>query len=168
MTLNHSVSLDSPLGRLRLHATATHLTRLDLPGTRPAPTAGGAAEAGPAGVLLRRAAVELGEYFAGRRTVFDLPLSPAGTAFQRRVWDLLRRIPHGQTRTYGQLASQLNQPGASRAVGLANAKNPLPIVLPCHRVIGADGRLTGFAGGLPAKAWLLKLEAPPTPLFAHL
>lgn len=101
---------------------------------------------------------QLDEYFAGRRDVFDLPLEPDGSAFQRRVWRLLAAIPHGETRTYGELAQQLGRPGAARAVGRANATNPLPIVVPCHRVVGADGTLTGFAGGVEFKRRLLRLE----------
>lgn len=106
------------------------------------------------------AAAQLARYFAGELTSFDLPLRPAGTDFQQRVWMQLRAIPFGQTRTYGQLAAGLGQPTASRAVGLANGQNPLSIVVPCHRVIGANGQLTGFGGGLTIKQALLDLEAP--------
>ena len=105
------------------------------------------------------AAVEqLSEYFAGSRTGFDLELAPGGTPFQQRVWALLREIPYGETRSYGQLAAALGSAGASRAVGLANARNPIGIVVPCHRVIGSGGTLTGYAGGLPRKRWLLDHE----------
>ena len=102
---------------------------------------------------------QLSEYFAGQRTQFDLPLEPRGTKFQIKVWQALREIPFGQTRSYLDLAKAIGSPGASRAVGAANGKNPLSIVVPCHRVIGADRSLTGFAGGLQAKAALLALEA---------
>jgi len=101
---------------------------------------------------------QLEEYFAGERTVFDLVLRPTGTAFQRRVWDALSRIPYGETRTYGEIAEAIGQPGAARAVGLANGRNPIAIVVPCHRVIGADGSLTGYGGGLDVKRALLDLE----------
>ena len=105
------------------------------------------------------AAVEqLAAYFAGNRESFDLDLAPIGTAFQLAVWEALRTIPYGETRSYGELAAQIGRPGASRAVGAANGNNPLSIVVPCHRVIGADGSLTGFGGGLPRKQWLLSME----------
>ena len=99
------------------------------------------------------------EYFSGRRTEFDLPLAPEGTEFQRTVWRHLQDIPYGQTISYGELAKRVGNPKASRAVGAANGCNPLPIVIPCHRVIGANGKLTGFGGGLPTKEMLLSLEA---------
>lgn len=98
------------------------------------------------------------EYFDGRRRAFDLPLAPAGTPFQLRVWSELGRIPYGTTVSYGELARRLGTPNGSRAVGLANGANPLPIVIPCHRVIGSDGSLTGFGGGLDTKRRLLELE----------
>jgi methylated-DNA-[protein]-cysteine S-methyltransferase len=108
--------------------------------------------------LLARTRAQLGEYFAGRRTTFDLPLGPRGTEFQRHVWTTLAGIPYGETISYAQLAARVGKPTAMRAVGAANGRNPLPIVLPCHRVIGADGSLTGFGGGLPTKQFLLQLE----------
>jgi len=101
---------------------------------------------------------QLAEYFAGRRRTFELPLAPRGTPFQLRVWEELRRIPFGATRSYGEIAQAIGRPSASRAVGAANGANPLPIVVPCHRVIGADGSLTGFGGGLPTKRHLLAHE----------
>jgi methylated-DNA-[protein]-cysteine S-methyltransferase len=101
---------------------------------------------------------QLREYFAGRRRQFDLPLAPEGTPFQQRVWRALLDIPYGETISYGELASRIGQRSASRAVGLANGSNPLPIVIPCHRVIGASGKLTGYGGGLPIKQQLLTLE----------
>lgn len=103
---------------------------------------------------------QLRAYFAGQRRDFDLPLRPEGTDFQQRVWNELRCIPYGETRSYGQIARQLGQPGAARAVGMANHRNPLPIVVPCHRVIGHDGDLTGFGGGMARKRFLLDLESP--------
>ena len=108
--------------------------------------------------LLVEAAHQLRSYFALRLREFDLPLEIAGTAFQLRVWNLLRQIPYGETRSYGDLARSLGTPKAVRAVGAANGANPLPIVVPCHRVIGADGSLTGYGGGLPLKKRLLELE----------
>ena len=108
--------------------------------------------------LLRQARQQLAEYFAGDRLTFDLPLAPRGTAFQRDVWQMLASITYGDTISYAQLASRIGKPSATRAVGAANGRNPLPIVLPCHRVIGADGSLTGFGGGLPTKRFLLELE----------
>jgi methylated-DNA-[protein]-cysteine S-methyltransferase len=102
---------------------------------------------------------QLESYFCGNRLSFDLPLDPVGSEFQIKVWRALCRIPYGETRSYGQIARAIGQPGAARAVGLANNHNPLPIVVPCHRVIGADGSLTGYGGGLPRKRKLLDLEA---------
>ncbi len=108
--------------------------------------------------ILRRARRQLDEYFAGERTAFDLPLHPAGTPFQRRVWDGLRRIPHGETTSYADLARRVGNERAVRAVGAANGRNPIVIVVPCHRVIGSDGSLTGFGGGIERKRWLLDHE----------
>lgn len=108
--------------------------------------------------VLGMARMQLDEYFAGTRRGFDLPLAPRGTQFQRAVWWLLAKIPYGETISYAQLATRAGKPTATRAVGAANGRNPLPIVLPCHRVIGADGSLTGFGGGLSTKQYLLTLE----------
>ena len=108
--------------------------------------------------LLDLAARQLDDYFAAKRCVFDLPLAPCGTEFQRAVWMALAGIGYGETISYAQLAQRVGKPTAMRAVGAANGRNPLPIVLPCHRVIGADGALTGFGGGLPTKQFLLELE----------
>lgn len=108
--------------------------------------------------LIKRAHAQLAEYLEGKRRRFDVPLEPAGTEFQRSVWDALRGIPYGRTRSYKQIAQAVGNDNACRAVGLANNKNPIPIFIPCHRVIGADGSLTGFAGGLDVKEKLLKLE----------
>ncbi|MDQ2751049.1 MAG: methylated-DNA--[protein]-cysteine S-methyltransferase [Actinomycetota bacterium] len=109
---------------------------------------------------------QLEEYFAGRRREFDLPLRPIGTAFQLRVWNALLDIPYGQTTSYGKTAAEIGAPTASRAVGLANGQNPIPIIIPCHRVVGANGSLTGYGGGLDAKRWLLAHEASHSGLFA--
>src|SRR5882672_8280714 len=107
---------------------------------------------------LAAARAQLTEYFAGERTDFDFPLAPEGTGFQRKVWNALCHIPYGETISYGELARRIGQPTAARAVGLANGSNPLPIVVPCHRVIGADGSMTGFGGGIERKRWLLAHE----------
>jgi methylated-DNA-[protein]-cysteine S-methyltransferase len=108
--------------------------------------------------VLMEAERQLAEYFAGRRMVFDLPLAASGTPFQLQVWQALLRIPYGETRTYGAIAREIGHPAAARAVGAANGRNPLSIIAPCHRVIGASGALTGFAGGLAVKRYLLDLE----------
>ena len=104
-------------------------------------------------------AVQLSEYFAGRRTTFEVELAMAGTPFQHRVWNALREIGYGETRTYGELARRIDRPGAGRAVGAANGRNPIAVIVPCHRVIGAGGALTGFGGGIERKRLLLELEA---------
>ena len=108
--------------------------------------------------LIKKAAAQLEEYFEGKRKNFDLPLVLNGTDFQNRVWEALRKIPYGKTRSYGELAAMTGNPKASRAVGMANNRNPIVIVIPCHRVIGSDGSLTGFGGGLELKKRLLELE----------
>ena len=110
--------------------------------------------------LLAQARRQLDEYFAARRRRFDLPVAPEGTAFQVRVWRQLERIPYGETISYAELARRIGQPTAARAVGAANGANPIPIVIPCHRVIGANGTLVGFGGGLDVKERLLELESP--------
>jgi methylated-DNA-[protein]-cysteine S-methyltransferase len=108
---------------------------------------------------LRVAVDQLDEYFNGMRYAFDLPLDQQGSEFQMQVWPALQRIPFGETRTYGQIAKEIGQPKSARAVGLANNQNPLPIIVPCHRVIGANGKLTGYGGGVQRKKWLLTNEA---------
>ncbi|WP_086476478.1 methylated-DNA--[protein]-cysteine S-methyltransferase [Arenibacter amylolyticus] len=110
--------------------------------------------------VLEDAVYQLNEYFAGKRTEFSLQLNPEGTPFQQKVWQALQEIPYGQTVTYGELSKSLGDPKAIRAVASANGKNPLWIVIPCHRVIGSDGSLTGYAGGLERKKWLLEHESP--------
>lgn len=107
------------------------------------------------------AKAQLGEYFAGTRREFDLELAPRGSAFEKQVWALLTKIPYGETRTYGQLAAELGDPGAAQAVGNANGWNPISVIVPCHRVVGTSGGLTGYAGGLARKRFLLSLEEPP-------
>jgi methylated-DNA-[protein]-cysteine S-methyltransferase len=150
--------IDSPVGKLTLVATddgvAAVLWENDRAGRVPLRLD---AEAGAHPVLVE-AARQLEEYFAGRRRAFSLRLDAGGTPFQRKVWNALLTIPFGETRTYGEIARQIGHPRAVRAVGAANSRNPLSIVAPCHRVVGATGRLTGFAGGLENKARLLALE----------
>lgn len=152
--------IDSPVGPLTAVAEDDALIALyfERHGRAPAVTEhGGRADEDP---LLIRARTQLGEYFGGERRSFDLPTDPPGDGFQQRVWAQLREIPYGETRSYGQLARALGQPGAAQAVGNANGANPISIVVPCHRVIGSDGSLTGYAGGLERKRWLLAHEEP--------
>jgi methylated-DNA-[protein]-cysteine S-methyltransferase len=146
--------LESPLGTLRLVASEAGLTHLLL--AREVRRLGRARAA--RSLLLGRAAAQLEEYFAGERRAFDLPLAPEGTPFQLETWQALRAIPHGTTISYGELARRLGKPRAVRAVGAANGRNPISIIIPCHRVIGSDGSLTGYGGGLEVKRRLLELE----------
>jgi methylated-DNA-[protein]-cysteine S-methyltransferase len=156
MTTTHTLA-DSPLGPLTLRAEDGVLTGLYLPEHRrgPSPETLGARD----DAALPAVREQLAAYFAGERTAFDVPLELAGTAFQQRVWAALREIPYGETRTYGELAAWIGVPSASRAVGLANGRNPISIVVPCHRVVGASGSLTGYAGGVERKRALLDLES---------
>jgi methylated-DNA-[protein]-cysteine S-methyltransferase len=149
--------LSSPVGMLRLVADDQGLREIWFERGRhqKSPQPGWRHAAEP----LAEARQQLEEYFAGTRQQFDLPLHPHGTPFQQEVWWELARIPYGTTISYGELARRIDQPLAMRAVGAANGRNPLPIVLPCHRVIGSDGSLTGFGGGLPTKRYLLSLES---------
>lgn len=161
--IRHTV-IDSPVGPLLLAADDTHLQVLEFE-TPAHPVKRGDGWQEGRNAVLDEAHAQLDEYFAGKRQHFDLPLSPQGTEFQREVWWKLADIPYGETISYAQLASRIGNPKAMRAVGSANGRNPLSIVLPCHRVIGADGSLTGYGGGLPIKTFLLKLEgALPEPL----
>jgi len=152
-SLFHTV-VPSPLGFLTLVASDRGLRELRFPLTAAEPTG----TAHPDHPVLVMATQELAEYFSGTRTVFTTPLDLQGTPFQRQVWALLRTLPYGTTTTYGALANRLGDGAKTRAVGLANGRNPVGIIVPCHRVIGADGSLTGFAGGLDAKSFLLQLE----------
>ena len=159
-------TIDSPVGPLLLAASDDGLHAIEFHQSRhPVRRDGWQPGDHP---LLHETARQLGEYFAGQRQAFALPLAPRGTAFQCTVWHTLATIPFGDTISYAQLASRVGKPTAMRAVGAANGRNPLPIVLPCHRVIGADGSLTGFGGGLPTKRFLLQLEGalPRDDLFA--
>ena len=149
--------ITSPIGRLRLLASGDELVGIWFENGREAGKQASDLVKGPSPVLAS-AQRQLEEYFRGERREFDLPLAPRGTEFQQRVWRRLREIEYGTTTTYGALAQELGNPNASRAVGLANGSNPIPIVIPCHRVIGANGALTGFGGGLPIKSALLALE----------
>lgn len=154
--------MDSPIGRLRLIAAGEELVGIwfehGRDAQRHADSANAEALLPGTSPVLERTRQQLEEYFRGERREFDLPLAPEGTEFQRRVWQRLLKIEYGATTTYGALAKSLGNPNASRAVGLANGSNPIPIVIPCHRVIGANGALTGFGGGLPIKSALLELE----------
>jgi methylated-DNA-[protein]-cysteine S-methyltransferase len=151
--------MKSPVGTLRLVASDKGLAGVWFERTRPGRTQPrGDVESSRHPVLLE-AERQLGEYFAGRRQAFDLKLDFVGTEFQKSVWKALLTIPFGQTRSYGEIARQVGRPSASRAVGAANGRNPVAIVAPCHRVIGATGALTGFGGGLDVKELLLRLEA---------
>jgi methylated-DNA-[protein]-cysteine S-methyltransferase len=150
--------MDSPVGKLKLVASAEALVAVLWEREPPKRVPLESMRFDPHQPVLNEAERQLGEYFSGTRTEFDLPLAPRGSEFQKKVWQALRKIPFGETRSYVVLAKTLGSAKAVRAVGAANGKNPLSIVVPCHRVIGADGSLTGFAGGLEAKAKLLALE----------
>lgn len=143
---------ESPIGRLLIAGDGSRIKKIDLrPKDAPGDWIAGDAS-------LSDALDQLREYFAGERYGFDLPLAPEGTAFQQEVWRAVRQIPYGETTTYGAIAARIGHPTASRAVGAANGANPIPIIIPCHRVIGSSGKLTGFGGGLEMKARLLSLE----------
>jgi methylated-DNA-[protein]-cysteine S-methyltransferase len=150
------VTMDSPIGRLLLRGTRTSLTAIEFApkGARRAEHPAGIASKPP----FRQAIRQLEAYFRGELRDFDLPLEPRGTEFQRRTWEALRSIPYGETISYAELARRVGNPRAARAVGTANGANPLPIVIPCHRVIGSNGKLAGYGGGLGIKEKLLVLE----------
>ena len=154
----YSTTMNSPVGQLTLIAHDEALVAIlwenDRPERVPLPEATEASRH----PILAETKTQLKEYFKGQRETFDLPLDPLGTGFQKKVWKALSRIPFGVTKSYGQLAKSIQNPNASRAVGAANGKNPLSIVVPCHRVIASSGKLTGFAGGLEVKKYLLDLE----------
>ena len=147
--------IESPWGPLGVSTDGEALTALNLRSGEDCPP--------PEAPILREAAAQLAAYFDGKLRDFDLPLAPAGTEFQQRVWQGLCEIPYGTTLSYGELAERLGSPGGMRAVGQANNKNPIAIVIPCHRVIGADGSLTGFGGGMDLKVELLRLEGAIAP-----
>ena len=154
---NYFTEFSSPIGPLELRGTGAALTAMFMENHRhePAPTPDAVRDAAP----FRAARGQLEEFFAGERREFSLALAPAGTPFQLAVWQALRAIPYGTTITYGELARRIGNPRAVRAVGLANGRNPLSIIVPCHRVIGANGTLTGYGGGLERKRFLLALES---------
>lgn len=162
MTASHTIT-DTPLGELTLVAEEGRLTGVYFPHHwyRPDPDTFGLR----AGTGFEDATGQLAEYFAGDRTRFDLPLEPRGDAFQARVWDLIAAIPYGQTVTYGDLARELGGTATPKDVGAAVGRNPLSVVVPCHRVVGKDGRLTGYVGGLARKRFLLDLEGASARLF---
>lgn len=146
------MTIESPLGALRLFAKGDELVGVYLPVQEPPEATDRATP------VLTQTARQLAEYFAGDRTTFELPIAPRGSGFQERVWRQLLAIPYGTTWTYGELARAIQRPAASRAVGTANSANPISIIIPCHRVIAGTGALTGYAGGLAAKQWLLAHE----------
>lgn len=149
--------IPSPLGELLLTGDGHHLTGVYLTPHRHGPDAN--ALGGRDDALFAEARRQLAEFFAGTRREFTLPLAPQGTAFQQQVWTALRTVPYGRTASYGEIARAIGNPRGVRAVGLANGRNPLSIVVPCHRVIGSDGSLTGYGGGIERKRWLLAHEA---------
>lgn len=142
--------IDSPIGPLTLSGTETALTKLTFGDVRQAGTC--------SAPVLEQAARELSEYFSGTRRDFTVPLAPEGSDFQQKVWAALRSVPYGTTASYKDIAVQTGKPGAAVAVGQANSKNPIPIIIPCHRIIGTNGKLTGYTGGLHIKKALLRLE----------
>ncbi len=156
MTVTRYGYTDSPLGRLLVVGEQDALTGLHVDGHEHAPTVHPDWERDDGDLDEVRAQLEA--YFAGQRTDFDLAVRPAGSAFQREVWAALSEIPFGETRTYGQIATRISRPDAVRAIGAANGANPISIVIPCHRVIGADGSLTGYGWGVERKSWLLDHE----------
>lgn len=163
MQTQYYTTMQSPLGEIILTADGEGLTGLYVPrNTHYTSARQGTRDAAP----FRETVKQLEEYFRGTRKDFDLPLAPKGTPFQQRVWQQLCRIDYGKTRTYGELAKTIGQPTAARAVGHANGQNPIGIIVPCHRVIGASGKLTGYNGGVEVKQWLLELESgsPTLPL----
>lgn len=151
--VENTFSYKSNVGEIWIVENGTAITKLYFP-----------EEKQPQGIvvqetqLLKRAGEQLVDYLAGKRKTFDLPLAPKGTEFQQNVWKALQEIPYGETRSYGDIAKRIDNPKAYRAVGMSNNKNPLPIFIPCHRVIGTNGKLVGYAGGLAIKEYLLKLE----------
>jgi len=157
MTTYYSLH-DSPVGELLLVCNGKAITDLHISAGKYVPAVNSGWLRDESQAVLRQAKHELDEYFAGRLQTFTVPLAPQGTAFQKQAWAALLSIPFGETRSYAQQARAIGRPTAVRAVGAANGKNPIGIIVPCHRVIGANGTLTGYAGGLGNKAFLLKLE----------
>jgi methylated-DNA-[protein]-cysteine S-methyltransferase len=162
MTYEYKV-IDSPVGKLKLVASENGLAAVLWEKENPRRVPLGSMTEAPRNKLLLEAERQLGQYFAGKLKRFTLPLDFNGTDFQKSVWEALLTIPFGETRSYGAIAEQIGRPDAPRAVGAANGRNPISIIAPCHRVIGSSGKLTGFAGGLEAKQYLLDLEGRKTP-----
>jgi methylated-DNA-[protein]-cysteine S-methyltransferase len=156
-------TIASPVGELLLTAAEGRLTGLYMPVEVDGPPAGMARDNGAFAAVRR----QLDEYFARERRAFDLPVAPPGTPFQQRVWAELQRIGYGETISYAELAARIGRPTAIRAAGAANGANPVSIIIPCHRVIGSDGSLTGYGGGLEAKRLLIELESPPVDTVAR-
>lgn len=158
----HRTTITTPIGDLRIVASDAGIREIwmPLPDARSVPAR---ATENPDHPILTEARRQIDEYFRGDRLVFDLPLDVEGTAFQREVWGALAEIPYGETESYGQLAERVGRPGAARAVGGANGRNPIPLVVPCHRVIGANGTMVGYGGpsedGIAIKRWLLRHES---------
>ena len=154
--------IDTPIGPITLIASDLGLRAVMWPGEQPGrvrlDVAGGPAASTAATAILETASDQLAEYFEGDRTEFDVPLDPVGTEFQQAAWTALRTIPYGETISYGEQAARVGDRRKARAVGAANGRNPISIIVPCHRVVGSNGSLTGFAGGLDNKAWLLDHE----------
>jgi len=157
MSLSYKI-IPSPVGKLKLVASDKGLVAILWENDNPRRVLLKDMATNESHPILLETERQLGEYFAGKRSTFSVALDARGTRFQKSVWDALLGIPFGETRSYGQLASQLGNPRASRAVGAANGRNPVSIIVPCHRVIGSSGKLTGFAGGLERKTYLLELE----------
>jgi methylated-DNA-[protein]-cysteine S-methyltransferase len=153
----HYAVIDTPMGRLTVASTERGIASIQFGESVRADVAPDS--------TTRETAEQLAEYFQGKRTQFELPLDVQGTPFQKAVWNELLRIPYGETRSYGEIAKAIGRPGAARAVGMANHDNPIAIVIPCHRVVGKDGSLTGYAGGLQLKAQLLSIERQNRTLF---
>ncbi len=151
--MKHVWTYDTALGQIAIAEESGKVTNLFLAGEQVPPEMQREETQ-----TLKEAAGQLLQYLQGKRTVFDVPLAPYGTAFQTRVWEALVKIPYGETSSYGKLAKDIGKPGAARAVGLANNRNPIPVIIPCHRVIGSDGSLVGYGGGLLMKEKLLALE----------
>jgi methylated-DNA-[protein]-cysteine S-methyltransferase len=170
MSLHYRV-VPSPLGELLLYASESALVGLHVVRGRYVPAVRSGWVHDPQLTILEETRGQLQDYFEGRRRDFTVPLAPAGTPFQQQAWNALLDIPYGQTRSYGEQARSIGRPSATRAVGAANGRNPIAIIIPCHRVVGADGSLTGYSGGLEVKRYLLNLEgagaAPTQDLFAE-
>lgn len=151
--MNYTFSYQTSIGEVWIVENGTAITNLYFPGEKPSQDAQVEETA-----LLKKAEEQLQDYLTGKRKSFELPFAPQGTEFQQKVWQALQEIPYGETRSYGEVAKTIGNSKAYRAVGMSNNKNPIPIFIPCHRVIGANGKLVGYAGGLDSKEYLLKLE----------